>query len=196
MKLVSENDADFVKDTVRSAKEKYASDSKNTKAALDILTKLRGIGPATASLLLSVHDPDHVIFFSDEAFYWLCGGGKEVSIKYNAKEYVALRGAAEKLRERLGVSAIDIEKVADVMMKIGSTVPDKPEHPGKPQARVTDSMPKVESKKSKKTSDNTKPAGEAKPTAASKKRKSEPPVQEGDAVGQDSGLRRSKRNKV
>lgn len=191
MKLVSENDPDFVKDTILSATQKYANNSDNTKAALDVLTKLRGIGPATASLLLSVHDPDHVIFFSDEAFYWLCGGGKEVPIKYNAKEYVALREAAEKLQQRLGVSATDIEKVADVMLKIGGAVPDQPEHPGTSQHLTTESLPKKDGKNAKQKGDSKKPKEAGKATPA-KKRKSEATA---PASNEPSGLRRSKRNR-
>lgn len=87
------------------------------QAALDILTKLKGIGPATASLLLTVHDPNRVIFFSDEAFYWLCCKGKKGPIKYTVKEYQSLRSVAEVLSGRLEVSATDIEKVAFVLMR-------------------------------------------------------------------------------
>ena len=35
---------------------------------------LRGVGPATASLVLSVAFPMDVPFFGDEVFEWLCGG--------------------------------------------------------------------------------------------------------------------------
>lgn len=69
MKLVSSNDPETVKDTIGKAVSLYR-DKSDVSGALQILTQLKGIGPATASLLLAVHDADKVIFFADEAFYW------------------------------------------------------------------------------------------------------------------------------
>ncbi|KUI58695.1 hypothetical protein VP1G_05983 [Cytospora mali] len=123
MKLVSSNDESFVEDTIKNALVLYKKPS-DTPAALDVLTKLKGIGPATASLLLAVHDPENVIFFSDEAFYWLCRDGKRESIKYNAKEYKELSEKARDLTKRLNVSAVDVERVAYVLMNdAGSETP-------------------------------------------------------------------------
>lgn len=116
MKLVSSNDPDFVKDTVQEAQSSYNKKS-DVAAALGILTKLKGIGPATASLLLAVLDPDQVIFFADEAFYWLCCEGKKESIKYNAKEYKDLTERARSICKRLKVKAVEVEKVAFVVMR-------------------------------------------------------------------------------
>lgn len=116
MKLVSSNDGEVVEKTIHDAMTQYWLDDNPTKA-MDTITKLKGIGPATASLLLSVHDPDRVIFFSDEAFWWLCCSGRKSPIKYNAKEYQQLNIAANKLAKRLQVGATDIEKVAYVAMK-------------------------------------------------------------------------------
>ncbi|KAH8194365.1 hypothetical protein TruAng_011474 [Truncatella angustata] len=116
MKLVSSNDAEAVKETVENAMRAYWK-SPDANAALGTISKLKGIGPATASLLLSVHDPERVIFFSDEAFWWLSCSGKQTPIKYNAKEYQKLNDCAHALVKRLGVSATDVEKVAYVVMK-------------------------------------------------------------------------------
>ncbi|KAI1204816.1 DUF1479-domain-containing protein [Annulohypoxylon truncatum] len=116
MKLVSSNDETVVEKTIQEAIEKYRENSDAPKALITI-SKLKGIGPATASLLLSVYGPDNVIFFSDEAFYWLCRGGQASPIKYNAKEYQELGTAAHSLIQRLGINAVDIEKVAYVLMK-------------------------------------------------------------------------------
>ncbi|KAI1852109.1 hypothetical protein JX265_005946 [Neoarthrinium moseri] len=118
MKLVSSNDADSVQETISGAIKSYWADP-NPSKALDGICKLKGVGPATASLLLSVHDPERVIFFSDEAFYWLCCKGQKSPIKYNAKEYQELNKVAQAVVKRLGVSATDVEKVAYVMMKQG-----------------------------------------------------------------------------
>lgn len=122
MSLVASNSPETAKDTVRDALTVY-KEGGDVDQAVQVLTKLRGIGPATASLLLTVHDPTRVIFFSDEAFYWLCCNGKKLPIKYNAKEYRQLRVSAEELAERLGVSATDVEKVSYVLMK-QSGLPD------------------------------------------------------------------------
>ncbi|KAM0564622.1 hypothetical protein ACHAPJ_000837 [Fusarium lateritium] len=116
MKLVSSNDPADAQDIVTQAREKYNKDT-DVEAALGVLTKLKGIGPATASLLLAVHDASRVIFFADEAFWWLCCNGKQSPIKYNTKEYRALCSKTDDLRDRLGVQASDVEKVAYVLMK-------------------------------------------------------------------------------
>lgn len=120
MKFVSSNEEELVERTIQEAVEGYWIDLDAPKA-LDVICKLKGIGPATASLLLSVYDPTGVIFFSDEAFYWLCCKGQKSPIKYNAKEYKELGAAAQALVKRLGVAALDIEKVAYVLMKEGTS---------------------------------------------------------------------------
>lgn len=76
------------------------------------------MGPATASLLLSVYDPTKVVFFSDEAYRWLCASGNpKAEIKYNFKEIDQLFEKSKDLMDRLQVTALDIEKVAYVLMK-------------------------------------------------------------------------------
>ncbi len=154
MNLVTANDSSATKTTIKQAIQTYRGASSSPAddklpsaaviaAALATLTKLRGIGPATASLLLTVHDPERVIFFSDEAFYWLCCGGKDSTIKYNNKEYVLLREKATELVERLDVPATDVEKVAYVLMKQGKTAqvketaaPSKPQKPAPVKAQT------------------------------------------------------------
>ncbi|KAK1828522.1 hypothetical protein QBC39DRAFT_393100 [Podospora conica] len=116
MKLVSSNDPDVVKETVQRAVQIYREKT-DISAALKVLTELKGIGPATASLLLSVHDADNVIFFADEAFYWLCHGGSKGPIKYNLKEYLELSNQARALGKRLGVKAVEVERVAFALLR-------------------------------------------------------------------------------
>ncbi|KAJ4319599.1 hypothetical protein N0V94_003832 [Neodidymelliopsis sp. IMI 364377] len=117
--LVKSNPADLIKSTT---KEAFASLSTtdDVMKALKILTKLRGIGPATASLLLSVYQPDEVPFFSDELFRWThweekgkTGWGR--TIKYNVTEYKQVLVRIEELRGRLGARAVDAERVAYVL---------------------------------------------------------------------------------
>lgn len=167
MKLVSSNESSFVKDTTTSAVELYNKKA-DASAAIDVLTRLKGIGPATASLLLAVHDPQNVIFFADEAFHWLCTHGKKDHIKYNAKEYKELNENSQKLANRLGVKAVDVERVAYVLMN--------------------DNPARTPPKQTADTSNNTAAAPE-KTTSATTKRK-----QEG-AIEVSSAPRRSKRSK-
>lgn len=146
MKLVSSNDPTSAKETIQDAMAAYGKTS-DAPAAIAILTKLKGIGPATASLLLAVHDPRRVIFFADEAFYWLCCNGKKDPIKYNAKEYAMLNERSQALCKRLGVQAVDVEKVAFVMMRQSesSSAPDtKNVKAGTGKSKDKNDVPKVE----------------------------------------------------
>lgn len=126
MSLVSSNSEDVIKDTTARA---YAAVSQPPSSkpetliqgimeALSILTSLRGIGPASASLLLSVRFPQSVPFFSDEAYQWLTytlGDPWATSIKYNVKEYRGMLAASLALCKRLEVDAADVERVGWVL---------------------------------------------------------------------------------
>jgi hypothetical protein len=81
-------------------------------ASLKCVQGLAGVGPATASLVLSVCEPGDVPFFGDELFRWVTwgesvGGGKDAGwkrkIKYDVKEYRVLFEGVRALRERLNV---------------------------------------------------------------------------------------------
>lgn len=176
MKNVTSNDPSFVRDTIKEAMDVYRKSS-DVSASVAVFTKLKGIGPATASLLLAVHDPASVIFFSDEAFYWLCCGGKKDSIKYNPKEYKQLNSRAQSLVSRLGVSAVDVEKVAFVTMKSGEGI-------SKPPTKEDKAMP--QSSKSKET--RVVPEKSVQPA----KRKQKP----ADEDDTSSAVRRSKRGRT
>lgn len=129
MNLVKSNPADLIKSTTQSAFS-ILSHSNDPLQALKLLTKLRGIGPATASLLLSVYQSDAVPFFSDELFQWThwdgtgaaaggtkAGEGWQRKIKYNVKEYGGIVDRVGHLRDRLGVRAVEAEQVAYVLGK-------------------------------------------------------------------------------
>lgn len=117
LKLASSNSSSSIRSTSLTA-----FGMNTTIASMKTLALLSGIGPATASLLLSVHDPERVLFFSDEAYRWLCCGGKESPIKYNWKEYMELEQKANALMARLEIGARDVERLAFVIMR-GGTVP-------------------------------------------------------------------------
>ena len=179
MKLVSSNDPSSAKDVIEKAIKTYR-DKSDISEALDALCKLRGIGPATASLLLSVHDPENALFFSDEAFWWLCCDGKKDAIKYNAKAYKALNLKAKELMNRLGVKATDVEKVAYVLMKQDSGVPASSSKSGNATRK---SVPKTKPEPEEK-----KPQSKPKPKPGKRKQ-----ISSDDAVPE--GVRRSKRVK-
>ncbi|KAH9876111.1 hypothetical protein J1614_003990 [Plenodomus biglobosus] len=132
LSLVQSNDADTVLKTTTTASELPKASITDVQPALKILTQLKGIGPATASLLLSVLNPRDVPFFSDELFRWCVwdesgGGGWKRGIKYTAKEYGMLVEKVVELRRRLGmerVQAIHVEKVAWVLGRESVAVDD------------------------------------------------------------------------
>lgn len=189
MSLVSSNPEPFAKSTIASAITTYDNKPANAQNALDTLVKLKGIGPATASLLLNVHDPRGVIFFSDEAYYWLCCGGKKGVVKYTAKEYRELRERAADLGKRLGVGMVDVEKVAYVVMKRDGLGDD-----GKKvevvKMKLNDKVDKKEGKPVRKTTKDVKPKKE---TAA---KKEAVPKRKTDKDVEETGLRRSKRQRA
>ncbi|KAK6440942.1 hypothetical protein LTR95_002836 [Oleoguttula sp. CCFEE 5521] len=119
--LVLQNSPEFVLEVTTDGLS--ASSDDHLEARLKTLCKLKGIGPATASLLLAVNDPEGVPFFSDELFQWAfwkdeTAGRWDRKLKYTPKEYRELVARVAELRFRVaGVSAAEIEKVAYVLGK-------------------------------------------------------------------------------
>ncbi|PTB68301.1 hypothetical protein BBK36DRAFT_1167554 [Trichoderma citrinoviride] len=186
MSLVSSNPPASSAQTIQFAVKFYAG-SKDAGSAVRMLSELKGVGPATASLLLSVHDADNVLFFSDEAYYWLCCGGKKEAIKYTPKEYLALRTEADVLMKRLGVSAVDVEKVAYVLMKQpettkGSKADAAVEATGPAKAATPSTS---SSSKKRKTAANEGSEGKEKKAGVAAAKK--------DSIEEHTDLRRSKR---
>lgn len=128
IKLVASNSVKDVRETTKKAFEVYEVDKDDYGKSITALNKLKGIGPATSSLLLSCYDPVRVPFFSDELYRYLHwedakSKGWDRKINYTIKEYKTLFERVAELRERLekqsgvGVSAVDIEKAAYVLGK-------------------------------------------------------------------------------
>jgi hypothetical protein len=121
--LIRKNEPDAVKEITRTAFTAQAAESyKDNSAprlppklaeAISIVSKLQGVGPATAPLLCSIFDPENVPFFEDDLYEWLFP--KSDKLKYNLKEYQALFHATRKLQKRLGVMAAEIERVGFVI---------------------------------------------------------------------------------
>ena len=88
------------------------------------LSKLRGVGPATATLLLSVYKPNIIPFLSDELWRWVCWddmAGWQKKIRYTLIEWHELCLAVADLGERLTASASEVEKVAYVIGRFATT---------------------------------------------------------------------------
>ncbi|PNP46346.1 hypothetical protein TGAMA5MH_02382 [Trichoderma gamsii] len=183
LSLVSSNPPTTVSQTLDFARNFYTN-SNDARGTVRALAKLKGIGPATASLLLSVHDAQNAIFFSDEAFYWLCCGGKKASIKYNIDEYAALNDEAQALVKRLDVSATDIEKVAYVLMKRSNLVNDSKADTAKANAPAKAKNPAASEPKKRKTASNESVKTETKAKGK---------VEEKALTEENSSVRRSKR---
>ena len=106
----------------------YEAHKEEYDKSITTLSKLKGIGPATASLLLSSYDPVRIPFFSDEIYRYVLWEdakfkGWDRKINYTIKEYRALFERVAALRKRLEeasgeeVSAVYIEKAAYVLGK-------------------------------------------------------------------------------
>ncbi|KAI9882794.1 MAG: hypothetical protein M1823_005457 [Watsoniomyces obsoletus] len=127
MKLVESNSAEDIKNVTRDAFQIYNKSwtADGPQESLGWLCSLKGIGPASASLLLSVYDPLNVPFFSDECFRWVMDGVDDRwngEIKYDFKSYDKFFDEVVDLRARLKdgneyVSACDVEKVGFVVGK-------------------------------------------------------------------------------
>ena len=176
-------------ETVISAtKQGFAilSASDGPSAAIKKLSTLKGIGPATASLLLSVFDPVNIPFFSDECFRWIMwedsgrGKGWDRPIKYDAKRYAELVQKVNEVRKRLEresgstVYARDVERVAFILGKEAETQTGGQDEKRK-EKRSAETMPAI--------SPPEKKARAAKPETA----------QEAAKRGSAQGSRRSNR---
>lgn len=119
------NPEHVIQNTTLKAFKLVSANPSDPSQALKVLTQLKGIGPATASLLLSAFAPESVPFFSDELFRWCMWdepgspAGWKRAIKYNAKEYAQLVTKVKQITERLKVIAVDVERVAWVLGKEG-----------------------------------------------------------------------------
>lgn len=130
--MVASNSVADIRSTTKAAFSTYSADPTDYAKSITALNRLKGIGPATASLLLSCYDPVKVPFFNDELFRWLHwedakSKGWDRKISYTIKEYKDLFERLQKLQNRLEkenkgtVPAIDIEKAAYVLAKHATT---------------------------------------------------------------------------
>ncbi|RKF59484.1 hypothetical protein OnM2_059042 [Erysiphe neolycopersici] len=117
-KLVSSNSNTRLASATKSAFEHYARNEHDVSGTLEMLSKpLKGIGPAAASLLLSIHDPQNVVYFSDELYKFLCSNGKKITLRYSFKEYKDLSREAKIFMDKIKCTPIELEKASYVLIK-------------------------------------------------------------------------------
>ncbi|PWN18792.1 hypothetical protein BCV69DRAFT_300948 [Microstroma glucosiphilum] len=104
--LLSSNSPDLVANTTRQAFSQYAATPAGALASLKTLCVLKGIGPATASLLLSLYSPETEAFMSDEALLCL-----DCKVGYTEKDWKGFREKVTKaVQEGKWESAKELEK--------------------------------------------------------------------------------------
>lgn len=122
-------------------------------AAMDILTvNLRGVGPATASLLLSMYAPHQIPFFSRSFYRWAMwshiSGGWKATIKYSKKEYIRFCDQAKDIASHLnGCSMLEIEKAAYTMERLEENESGEGQKKAKPGTPGRASNPKTNGKR-------------------------------------------------
>lgn len=182
LKFAESNPADLVKETTQDAfaclKEtsgtKPGTQVEWTKvdAALKKATALKGIGPATASLVLSCADKNCIPFFSDELFRFVHWDGSGDGIKpaakgnewdrtigYTMKEYKRLVERIGQLRAILAgngadMAALDLEKAAWVMGKERMEIDGIASELTSSSSSVSTSTPKSSSKRARNAKDD------------------------------------------
>ena len=130
--LIRQNDAAHVKSTTRSALLnenifETRTSAQHPSAFSTLVKDLKGVGPATASLILNVSAPDSLPFFSDELYAWLVEPGKksaDLKLKYNKSEYQRLAEEWGDFSQRYATfgqaKANEFEKVAYVLANWGA----------------------------------------------------------------------------
>ncbi len=107
MSLIRSNSTESVIEITKEALSALTNgdDKKSWIQALKTVTRLRGVGPATATAILTLWTPT-VPFYSDEAGYVALGLSK---LKYTEKEVLMYVERMRECADRLGVSASDLE---------------------------------------------------------------------------------------
>ncbi|WPH00685.1 Hypothetical protein R9X50_00351500 [Acrodontium crateriforme] len=205
-KLIAENSESAVRETTSMAAKLFLSKTNSDttpsqsdyKTAITTLTSLRGVGPATASLILSCLPDTKAPFFSDELYRWAffsaTGSGKgdvgwERKLKYSLVEYLDLVEKVVELKERLGrqgviVTSVEIEKVAYVIGKRASGLAEASQKDGREKKRKEGPASSPSEKKAAPRSSSKRPKTETQIMQSSEKQAEEP-----------RATRRSTRNK-
>ena len=97
MNLIRRNSSEFVKETTSEAIKHISKTKCDVDESMKILCNLKGVGPATASLILSVICPENVPFMSDEAMDAALGLPRAYTIQTFRKFQSALASKATEL---------------------------------------------------------------------------------------------------
>lgn len=97
MNLIRRNSSEFVKQTTSEAIGHISKTKSDVDESMKILCSLQGVGPATASLILSVICPENVAFMSDEAMDAALGLPRSYTIQTFRKFQSALVSKAAEL---------------------------------------------------------------------------------------------------
>ncbi|MCJ1379065.1 hypothetical protein MMC17_002165 [Xylographa soralifera] len=116
--LIRSNTPALVRSTTQRAYALFAADTADPFPALKQLAQLRGVGPATASLLLAVGWPEEVPFFADELLGWL-RGGEGGKVRYDWREYGEVWEGVRKVRGLVGGGAEEVERGAWAVGMLG-----------------------------------------------------------------------------
>ena len=201
--MIRKNDGKAVLEATEATAKSLASMPSNptmsqaldvTLSAMNTISKLSGVGPATASLVLAVYSP-RIPFFQDELWAWLFpekAGGK---LKYDRKEYEMLFCKCWEVRERAGkgVDMVALEKASFVLQHI-DLVPEN--HLG-PLTREGKTEKDTGLKNASKQLDEKIQPDKSHVTGSSKahNKRTAPKVGAAQESTPDEGTRRSKRSK-
>jgi hypothetical protein len=166
-------------------------------AAMAEVSKLNGVGPATASLILSVYRPNDVPFFQDELYVWHFPDEKGGKLKYDLKEYKALFERCWEVNRKLGRGAgvVDLEKASFVICKAGlgeSVSEDESKSKKAKREAHRKPEPATEEVNEAKEPPENPDSSNNQPDATAATKRSAPSTQTAEEA---SGQRRSKRNK-
>jgi hypothetical protein len=173
-----------------------ASEALNiTLSAMAAASKLTGVGPATASLVLAVYQPELVPFFQDELWAWCFPEKAGTKLKYDKKEYELLFRRCWEIKQSLGKggSMLTLEKGSFVLQHLDLLTDDETStiagnRPREKKELVTD-VPQEASSESKQRINDVAAKSDTKRPAS--------PVRDGVSHEDESmdGRRRSKRSR-
>lgn len=133
-KQIASNTDEKIAAALDDAYDHYAKNKDDIAGTIELIKKdLSGVGPATASLLLAVHDPQNVVFFSDELYKWLVDD--KAKLTYTTKEFEALFAKAKAFMSRIKCTPIELEKVAYTLIQESMPVKEKKEPSGRGRGR-------------------------------------------------------------
>jgi len=126
--LAESNSPELVAHASKSAFELLDGGIPKLRAALDELCVMKGVGPATASLILSIYAPHIAPFMSDEAVQ--ATSPSSAKIDYTAQRYLQYANEVEALKRKLNkqakadksplLSAVEVERALWVRAIVGS----------------------------------------------------------------------------